>query len=307
MEKVLTVNDAPSPLFPDDANWTENEAKRNFSCTTLTSEKKNVDLFTIKTEIERLFDRAEDDVLFYFSGHADRERTESYLIAEDGKPGAPGFPMSLLLTNATLSKAKSKLIILDCCHAGAAGNPPIFDKDLALLAEGVTILSATTPRDPAMEVDGHGVFTELLLGGLRGGAADVRGQVSAAALYGYAEAALGELEQRPFYKSHTDSMDPVRLCTPAVPDELLNELSDLFPQPDAIHQMSVLYEATNPLKDPDKVRIFDKLKILRNAGLVLPNGASDLYWCAINNMGARLTALGRYYWKLASTGKFRPK
>jgi hypothetical protein len=279
-------------------------ATKNFACEVLRSDLKKVGRTEVRQRIKALFAREDGDLLFYFSGHAGREDADSYLIVTDSDEGAPGFPMSELLTLAIKSKAASKLIILDCCFAGAAGNPPMFDEEMALLGSGITILSATSARDSAMEVNGHGVFTELLLGGLDGGAANVRGHISAAALYGYAEGALGALDQRPYYKSHTQSLAPVRRCKPAVEDSLLAELPVLFLRPDARHEMTAVYELTNPYRDLEKVAIFNKLKILRNAGLVVPDGADDLYWCAINNQGAKLTGLGRYYWNLASRKQF---
>jgi len=280
------------------------DGSENYRCDVLRSDRpdRRPSRLALRERLRAFFAQGGGDLLFYYSGHAHRDETGTYMVASDGDAGAPGYAIADLLTLAKDSKAKSKLIILDCCFAGAAGSLPFFGDELAFLSAGVTILSATSARDPAMEVNGHGVFTHLLLDGLDGGAANVRGRVSAAALYGYAEAALGILQQRPFYKSHTQSMAPVRWCVPAVSDALLRELPILFETQDARHAMTPAYEFTNPFHDKAKVAIFDKLKILRNAGLATPDGADDLYWCAINGQGARLTGLGRYYWNLVRQG-----
>jgi uncharacterized caspase-like protein len=64
------------------------------------------------------------------------------------------------------------LLILDCCFSGSIGNPPNLQGEIenqALLREGVTILAASRPAQVSMEVGGHGVFTKLVMGALRGG------------------------------------------------------------------------------------------------------------------------------------------
>src|SRR3954467_15027802 len=115
-----------------------------------------------------------------------------------------------------------------------------------------------------MEVGGHGVFTNLVLGALRGGAGDVRGRISAASIYGYAEAALGAWDQRPLYKSHAAHLEPVRMCAPKVPDSLLRELPRFFPRPDYEYRLDMTYEETNyAVAVPVNVAIFKKLKKLQ--------------------------------------------
>jgi hypothetical protein len=112
---------------------------------------------------------------------------------QDGSLEDPGLAMNDVLTLANRSKAQSVLLILDCCFSGSIGNPPNLQSDVenqAQLREGVTILAASRPTQPSMEVGDHGVFTNLVIGALRGGSADVRGRVSAASIYAYAEAAL---------------------------------------------------------------------------------------------------------------------
>ena len=49
---------------------------------------------------------------------------------------------------------------------------------------------------PAMEVDGHGVFTILLLEALKGGAADVTGHITLGGVYAYIDRALGRVHAK---------------------------------------------------------------------------------------------------------------
>ena len=258
----------------------------------------------LRQKWEELFHSFEGDVFFYFSGHGAPTTVGGYLVTQDATTGDPGLAMNDLLLLANGSKAKSALLVLDCCFSGSLGNPPNLQPqgsmDQAQLREGVTVLAASRPAQVAMEVDGHGVFTELFVGALNGGAADVRGRVSAASVYAYVEAALGPWDQRPLYKSHANRLDPVRLCLPKVPDSLLRELPRLFPQPDFQFQLDPTFEETEkPVAKPANVAVFKKFKKLQIAGLLRTGSGDDLYWAAIRSEGAYLTPLGHFYWRLA--------
>lgn len=43
--------------------------------------------------------------------------------------------MDEILSLANQSKAKDKVILLDCCHSGALGTPTITGNNIALLSE----------------------------------------------------------------------------------------------------------------------------------------------------------------------------
>ena len=66
-------------------------------------------------------------------------------------------------------------------------------------------------------------------------------------------------------------------------------------------------EALTATKIDAHVEIFNCLKMYRDARLLRTvdkakdNG--DLYFACINGTGARLTGLGRFYWKLAHDGR----
>jgi hypothetical protein len=209
--------------------------------------------------------------------------------------------MNEIVQLANDSPARSVLIILDCCFSGAAGNAPSLKTPglyQATLREGVTILAACRPTETAGEIDGHGLFTDLVLGALRGGAADVRGRVSAAGIYGYVESAFGSWAQLPLYKSHAARLDPIRLCLPKVTDELLRELPRYFGAVNAAYQLDMSYEETNGAAIAANVEIFKKFKTLQLAGLLMPRHGFDLYWTAERSGSVELTALGQFYWRL---------
>lgn len=285
------------------------DGSRNFDCKILVSPgPKRVTRAELRLQWAKLFQDFHGDVLFYFSGHGTPTDVGGYIVTQDGAVGDPGLPLNDLLTIANRSVARSVLVITDCCYSGDLGNPPNLQSgqhlySQAQLREGLTILSASRPSQTAAEVGRHGVFTELLIGALQGGAADVRGRVSAASVYAYAEQALGAWEQRPMYKSHADSLAPIRLCTPRVPDLLLRELPEIFATPDSVHPMNPSYEHTHKSADPGNVALFDKFKVLRNASLLEAEDHLDLYFAALQSRGVFLTPMGKFYWRLAQQGR----
>src|SRR5436190_8003639 len=199
MGDVLSTNDDGSP---------------NYACELLTSSSGRVTRPVLRKAWERLLD-FDGDVLFYFSGHGTPTKLGGYLVTQEGEMGDPGLRMNDIVELCAQSKARQIVLLFDCCFSGAAGNiaPSTSSIDnQAQLREGVTILAAAGADQVAMEVGGHGVFPSLVLGALRGGAADVRGDVSAASLYAYVEATLGAWQQRPIYKSHANRLDPLRRC-----------------------------------------------------------------------------------------------
>ena len=277
----------------------------NFECRVLTSPgRHSITRKLLREELSKLFANYDEDILFYFSGHGHPTEIGGYLVTQDAEAGEPGINMDELLTYANKSTARSVLLILDCCFAGGLGDPAALQgreriETKALLRDGLTILAASRPMQTAYEADGSGVFTSLVVGALRGGAADVRGRVSAAAIYAYVEQALGPFDQRPVYKSHAHMLEPVRRCQPAVPDSLLRELPEIFKNPEEGFRLAPSYEYTRKSAKPEHVELFDKFKLLRNARLVTTEGDMDLYFAALKKKSVYLTPLGRYYWQLA--------
>ena len=78
----------------------------------------------------------------YFAGHGHIETTGDYLLASDATRGDEGLALDDVLVLANESPATNKVIILDSCHAGIAGNPPTR-KDNSfryLIAEGLLVI-----------------------------------------------------------------------------------------------------------------------------------------------------------------------
>jgi hypothetical protein len=271
----------------------------NYDCRLFTSSRKQpINSAFLKEKWDALFHDFEGDILFYYSGHGAQTNTGNEFVTHDGGRTIPGLSMYHLLTLANLSSAREIVLILDCCFAAGAGDPALLGGN-ALLRKGVTILAGSSSIGFAREIGGHGVFTDLVISALTGGAADVQGHVSAASVYAYVDQALGAWDQRPIYKSYTSRVSALRQCKPPVPHQVLRELPKLFKKPDSMHRMNPSYEYTDDSANKDNVAIFDKFKILRDARLLRTVTGQDLFFAAKERGAAILTPLGRFYWRLA--------
>ncbi len=281
------------------------DGSKNYDCLLLTSERTKVTEAALRERVSQLFsDFRGGDAVFYFSGHGLATDEGGYLVTADAKDEDHGYPMAELLEAANDSGVGSILLILDCCHSGSLGNTGGDEgQRLALLTEGMTILAASTASQKSQEGLENSLFTELVLGALDGGAANVRGDVTAAAVYGYVEQALSAWQQRPMYKSHARYLKPIRHCAPAVPDEILLKLPELFRSPTRKLQMDPTFEHTVENHDPENVRKFDIFKQLRNANLLTSEDGIDLYYAALQSKSVFLTPLGKFYWRLAKEGR----
>lgn len=280
----------------------------NFDCKLMTGPGQAiVTRGLLRRRCSELFADFRGDILFYFSGHGSPGDVGGFLVTQDAAEDDPGLPMNELIDMANASSAETVLVILDCCYSGAAGNAAASLGSLehkAVLREGVTILAASRPTQEAMEIGGHGVFTRLVLGALRGGAADVRGRVSAASMYGYVEAALGAWGQRPVYKSHAGHLGPVRTILPRVTDEHLRDLTKYFPAADDEYRLDPSYEYTEKaVAIPEHVAIFNRFKSYQIGGLLCPCNGPDLYWAAKRSESVQLTELGKFYHELVTTNR----
>ena len=120
-----------------------------------------------------------DIALFYFAGHGYIEDTGGFLCASDCQSGDDGLSLAEPMSLANLSKAKNKVIILDSCHGGIAGTSAL-SQNIAEISDGVTILTASTADQYAMETPGggSGVFTSLFVDALSGAAANLVGAIT---------------------------------------------------------------------------------------------------------------------------------
>jgi hypothetical protein len=257
-------------------------------------------------EIIKSFFEAEDAVsLFYFAGHGFLNEYGGYIVTPDYSKYDEGISMSEILTivNSSESKAIDKIVILDCCHSGDMGRKPDISPDTVHIGKGVTILSASGPHEAAAEVNGHGVFTNLLLAALDGGAADLRGKITPGGIYAYIDVGMGPFGQRPSLKSNITRFVTLRAVEPPIPQTTLRKLTDYFDTPDTEFPLDPSYEYTAKEVVPAHTVIFQDLQKCERVGLVVPVGEQFMYYAAINSTSCKLTALGKHYWLLAKGQK----
>lgn len=309
---IVGINDYPgTPLTGcvNDASSiatlleTHGDGAPNFDVRLLTGPPTQLTRPVLRQAIEELFIGDSDMALLFFAGHGYVKSTGGYLVTVDAKKYDEGVSMDDILKLANESKARNKVVMLDCCHAGAMASPTLGGSSLAQLSEGLSVLTASRATESALEKNGSGVFTSLLCDALKGGAADLRGNITPGSLYAYVDEALGAWDQRPIFKTNVTSFATLRRLSPKVPFETLRRITQYFSSPDAEHKLDPSYEDTDPSADPLKVRIFKELQKFQSVGLVVPVDSEFMYFAAIHSKSCRLTALGYQYWRLVNEKK----
>jgi hypothetical protein len=305
------VNDARAIA---DVIGVNGDGSPNFSVVQLTTANNGtVTCHQLHHAIGELFKGDADTALLYFAGHGiiDPITNAGYIVTQDGKKGSWGVTLSDILSqaNAAYPCIKSTVIVLDSCQSGYAGEvQALNNQNLAAIGTGVTILTACHRKGTANETNGHGLFTGLLLEGLRGTSADVCGRITPASLYSLIDQTLGPWEQRPIYKANVQSFVTLRTVTPKIPFEVLRRLPVYFPNVTDTFALDPSFEPDRenipkelrhiPI-NVDHARVFKELQNCNRHGLVAPVDAEHMYYAAINSTGCRLTALGAHYRKLA--------
>lgn len=251
----------------------------------------------LKDLIQELFRDPADIALLYFSGHGYVETTGGYLITSECRDGDDGLPMDEVLTIANSSPATNKIIVLDCCHAGAAGSPAVMGNQ-AFLSEGVTILTASAANQYSIETGGSGVFTSLFVDALSGGAANLVGDVTPGSVYAHIDQALGPWEQRPIFKTNVRRFISLRETPAPIELDDLKRVTELFPDAGFEFPLDPSYEPESDCPHPEHTKLFAILQKYSHVNLVKPVDADHMYFAAMESKACRLTALGVHYWNL---------
>jgi len=198
-------------------------------------------MFQVEAMIRESSARGDDVVLiFFYSGHA----------SGDGLHLSGSLlPMTALRRWLEVSAAQVRIAFVDACESGslamARGGTPVEAVEIVvddkLTVAGLAVITSTGPVSVARESEsfGGGVFTQALLGGLRGNAdADSNGEITLDEAYSYAfaETVIGSVSmddavqrpQRRFEISGVGSLVLTRLPSRAAGLILGEELEGVY-------------------------------------------------------------------------------
>lgn len=290
-------------------------------------------------KINRLFEGSYASVVFYFAGHGYRDpfTDRDYLITTDGTFPNYGVPLDYIvnLANNAYPRIHNTTIILDCCHAAGMGENKLFADGSSIVGKGVTILAGCGADEGAADgLEGeNGLFTGLLLDGLRGNASDLFGRVTPASLYNLVDQRLSSIQQRPVYKANVSDFVVLRLAKEKFSRAKIRSILKYFPtlghvytlspecEPaqDRGHLSKIHTEEAVPF-DKDKHKIYRLMQTAVAEGLVKPTAPDEQpdYWeedwppnndgsfamwhAAIFSGGCKLTNYGQHFWKLNKDG-----
>jgi len=263
----------------------------------------------LRAAVQELFNDRSEIALLYFAGHGHISAAGGYVCGGDSRSGDDGLSLREVMTYASASRAENKVIILDSCHSGAAGDRP-GDTEVAEISHGMTLLTASTLDQRARENQGSGsgVFTDLLVDALEGAAANLVGDVTPGSVYAHIDQSLGPWGgQRPVFKTNVQKFVSLRKAKPPIPLDDLQALARLFPAPDYRFPLDPAYEPERPQAPPadmpppdrEKTLVFAALQRLAKVNLVRPVDALHMWHAAMASMGCELTVLGRHYRRLA--------
>lgn len=263
---------------------------------------------SLRQLIDECFSGDADIALFYYSGHGHIDAVGGYLVTPDFSNYDYGVSLQDVLSIANDSRCKEKIIILDSCFSGFMGSVNTTGQTTATINEGVTILTSSRSSETSMEVNGHGLFTSLLLEALAGSAADITGHITPGGVYAYIDKALGPWEQRPVFKTNVTRFTSLRNVIPQVDIATIRKICTYFvdenaelainPSFEPTNNVNVPHEVVQPYADPINTKIFADLQKLEGIGLVVPVGEDHMYFAAMNSKSCALTSIGKQYWRL---------
>ena len=150
----------------------------------------------------------DDSVFAYMAGHGEVVDGEYFFVAHNTNVQdipSTGVPLKKLKAAFDSSPSQRAFLWLDFCHSGGImprdltaepDDEVVISRELKVVqGQGKLIIAACTPEQNAYE-RGHGLFTEALLKGLKGEAAN-QSEVTINSLFDYIDKKMGSNRQRP--------------------------------------------------------------------------------------------------------------
>ncbi|CAM1342399.1 caspase family protein [Tenacibaculum amylolyticum] len=286
-----------------------NDGSVNFDCKLLISEEdsnqSNITVTKLKKEIFNLFYQEAEVAVLYFSGHGAYTEIGSYLVTQDARRYHEGVSLDEVITLANSSKVSEVIIILDCCHSGNLGNLKEIGGRKAILREGVSILTSSRDTQLSFEKkdEDQGVFTSIIYDALKGGAADLLGNVNVSGIYNYVDQLLNTWEQRPILKSHISKMVSLRKCVTKIELEKLRKLTRYFPSKEYNFPLDPTFDEDLDPSNEANQKIMKDLREYYKLELLVPVGERYMYRAAENKKPCMLTNKGKYYWEMVNNNR----
>jgi len=285
----------------------------NFECQLLISDATHLlGKRTMREAIRDLFAGKGDIALLYFAGHGSTADTGGYICPSDSLGSDDGIPVADIMTLANTSEYNNRVIILDSCHSGTLAIPATRP-GFAEIAEGVTILTASTELQSSGDTPRGGVFTNLLVDALEGSACNLLGDVTPGAVYAHIDQSLGEFGQRPMFKTNVQNFISLRKVKPPISSDSLRRILEFFPARDFYFALDPSFEPERnelqiadkklPAPNPINTATFAILQEYARVGLLRPVGQPHMWHAAMYSAGAKLTRLGEHYRELAERDK----
>ncbi len=267
-------------------------------------EKSIITKDELKDEIEDLFRDKREVSLLYFAGHGHIESTGGFLITSECERGDNGMSMRELLDIVNDSPAQSNIIILDCCHSGELGSLKT-GSDMSNIQEGVTILAAADKNQYALgdKKSKQGLFTRSLVNALKGSAANILGDITPGSVYAHIDMSLGELGQRPIFKTNVRRFTVLRKVKSQLEKPDLLKITDFFRDKDDLFDLDPSFEPESENPNEENTKKFAILQKYNRVDLVVPVNAPHMYHAAMLRQSCELTSLGKFYWDLVRKKK----
>ena len=267
-----------------------------------TSEASYITRSELKDAIQDLFKSESETAIFYYSGHGSIDILGGYLCTSDIERPDEGLSLNEVMGYVSQSKANNKIVILDSCFSGAVANP-IEMTNYSIIHSGTTVLAACGESEYALEANGKGLFTSLLVEALYGGAMNLLGEVSPGSIYSYIDRSLGSWEPRPVFKANINRFVSLRKNAPPISISELRKITEFFVSQYDEYNLDPTYEPDKheaDVKDVNKEHeaIFNILQKYVKLNLVVPVNEEHMYYAAINRESCKLTAQGQHYWNL---------
>lgn len=140
----------------------------------------------LRTRLTELSQRVSQDdvVMLYFSGHGINQNDEKYFITYDASAEEYYNGLSFEFIKRRMLDMVAKhcrvIVFMDACHSGAMFGIKGSAKEITFATPGVIGFYSSTANEKSAEMEKlqNGVFTNVLLSGLKGGAVNKEGQIT---------------------------------------------------------------------------------------------------------------------------------